>query len=395
MPDEIESLTLAYSGGLDSSVLLHLFASVKCNVNVLHVNHNLNPNAVDWEAFCAEQAAQYGLSYRSVDIKIHATGHGIEAAAREKRYAVFAEHCPANSVLFTAHHADDQTETLLLRILRGTGIRGLCGMPIQRNIGQGLLLRPLLPFKRAELEAYATQHQLNYIVDASNFDTCFTRNYVRHDLMPQLSQQFVGIEKNLATLRANCEDANELLGEYTKMLYGMCKCEEKTQLNLGWFKNLKTVQQRAVLRYWLCNVNGLQAPSREQLLAFQGSFLSAKKDKAPQFKLGEFECRRYQQTLYLLPQVRITPEPGIQIWNPKQPIEGAEKLNLPAGSCLEVKYRVGGERFHPAGRIGSHPLKKLMQEWQIPPWERDRVPLLYYEGQLVCVIKYAVSNQYT
>ena len=110
-------------------------------------------------------------------------------------------------------------------------------------------MRSLLPFRRAELEAYATQHQLSYIVDASNFDTCFTRNYVRHDLLLQLSQQFVGLNKNLATLQANCVDADELLAEYTKMLYGICQRDHKSQLNLVWLKNLKTAQQRAVLRY--------------------------------------------------------------------------------------------------------------------------------------------------
>lgn len=398
LPKTVEKLIVAYSGGLDSSVLLHLLAtnvSVGKAVEVLHINHQLSAHASVWENHCRDRAKYYNLPYHVETIAISKQGQGLEAAARTARHMVFKKYAKSNCAILTAHHADDQAETVMLRILRGTGIRGLAAIPAQRRLNQGFLLRPLLKATRNQLEWYAKCWQLSFITDESNFDYKFTRNLVRHRIFPDLKRYFHDVSQQLINLQTNANEADQLLTEYAATLFVECKLPDKKQLNLTKLKRLSSSQQRLVLRYWLVNLNNLIAPTRQQLLMIQGGLVFASIDKQPIVKLGNLLCRRYGESLYLIPVER--PDCRFQYFNwdlrtvlltPSGKLDPQlvrRNVNLPKNPILSVRYRQGGERFHPAGRVGSHPLKKCFQEWRIPPWERDFIPLLYFNDELIYV----------
>jgi len=183
---------VGFSGGLDSTVLLHALAQLHLPVPVraLHINHQISPNADAWQIQCAEFCAQYSIPFHAEKVRVENTGKGIEDAARAVRYSVFEKNLAPNDFLLTAHHANDQAETLLLRLMRGTGPRGLAAMAAVRALGAGSLVRPLLHFTRAELEAYARLHQLSWVDDESNLDNDYDRNFLRNQVIPLLHNRW-------------------------------------------------------------------------------------------------------------------------------------------------------------------------------------------------------------
>lgn len=405
LPEKIDTVYIAFSGGLDSSVLLDQLATdppLNTTLCVLHINHQLSEHATAWEAHCEAQAKKYHLDYQVETVSVENEGKGLEAAARQARYAVFAKYAKSNCAIVTAHHADDQVETVLQRILRGTGIAGLTGIPMQRKLAQGYLLRPLLETTRVQLIQYATDNKLDFITDESNFDCAHTRNLLRHKILPELQEHFSGVAEQLLSLQANAADAEQLLVEYAAVLFAKCKLSDKQQINCAELKKLSEQQQRLVIRYWLIQHNQLMAPSREQLRQLLQAVLPAAEDKQPSIKFGELLCQRYQQQLYLTP-LQLPDVAGEHFqWDLKTPLQTPvgkldhhkvrQHVNLPDEVLLDVQFRKGGENFHPAGRQGTHPLKKCLQEWQIPPWQRNSIPLLYYNKQLIYVYGYAVSE---
>jgi len=209
---------VAYSGGLDSHVLLHALAAVReqlpAPLVAVHVNHNLQSAAADWDAHCRAVCADLNIEYRSLSVDArHANGESPEAAARAARYRAITELLPAGQVLLTAHHQDDQAETLLLQLLRGAGPKGLAAMPESSALGQGRLLRPLLAVSRAELQAYAEQQELRWIEDPSNAQLDYDRNYLRHNILPLLQQRWPATSAVLARGARHQADAAQLLYE--------------------------------------------------------------------------------------------------------------------------------------------------------------------------------------
>lgn len=392
---------LAFSGGLDSAVLLHLLQDYRRAhpgappLVAIHVNHNLQAAAADWERHCERVCAALEVPLRVCRVAVDSDGRGVEAAARDARYRALAGALFPGDVVFFAHHQDDQVETLLLRWLRGAGLRGLQGMPALRPLGPGLLARPLLAWPRAALEAYARRQRLEWIDDPSNADTGFDRNYLRHEVLPLLAQRWpayrdsvVRSARQLGSAAAVLEQllpapapCATLLGDPGIPVSGLLQGPGDT----GWL----------VLQQWLAE-QGLPLPPR----APAGEFLRQLRSGggSPELAWSGQRLRRFGDGVYLLPADRAAVPGAVHRVAPGTALElaGAGSLELvPAGSgpgimlqpgeALAVRNRSGGERCQPLGRARSQRLKKLLQEAGVPPWWRDRLPLLYLGDELVAV----------
>lgn len=297
--NEAERLCVGLSGGCDSVVLLHALKSLALSnpLSAIHVHHGLSPNADRWAAFCAAYCQRLGvpLLIRHVTVPI-ATGLGLEAAAREARYAAFAE-ADADCLLL-AQHRGDQAETVLMNILRGAGVVGAAGMPVERAFGGMRLLRPLLTCSRSDIEAYARSVSLDWIEDESNADTALTRNYVRRDLMPVLSGRFPQAEAALAQSAAHFAEAAELLDELAE--HDWQKVRDEDSACIPELRTLSLARIKNLLRYRLRQL-GWQVPVQSRLDEFARQLLCAAPDRHPELRLPAGIMRLAQRRLRWLP----------------------------------------------------------------------------------------------
>ena len=394
---------VAYSGGLDSHVLLHALVRVRDRLDVdigaVHVNHALQADADSWEEHCSNVCRDLGVSYVSLRVDATAaTGDSPEAAARDARYAALAEWLPAGECLLTAQHQDDQAETLLLQLLRGSGVNGLAAMPVLGELGRGQLLRPLLSLGRRQLLAYAEANGLCWTEDPSNRDLAFDRNFLRARVFPLLQERWPSAAAALSRSAAHCAEAASLLEHLGDQDLADVRTGREGRLSLARLLALPPERQRNVLRHWIRQATAA-VPSAAVLARLLNDVLQSRRDAEPCVRWGGYEVRRYRDDLYLLKQ---RPEP-----DSSRVLEWllTESLSLPdAGgvlnasretgrgirasaveSAVQVGWRRGGERCLPAGRGQHHSLKKLFQEQGIPPWERSRIPLIYIDDQLVAV----------
>ena len=261
-------------------------------------------------------------------------------------------------------------------------------MSIYSSLGQGLLVRPLLAFKREELLIYARENQLKWVDDESNENHRFDRNYIRHSVLPIIQKRWPAITPLLAQTAAHCSEANEILDEQAKEDCKATPCGHPNGLSVKKLLSLSQARRKNVLRYWF-RKQGLAIPNTQHLERLEEDVLLTKPDANPKLCWGDVEIRRYRDDLLVDTSLRsfVHPTPSIQ-WERKLG-QGLSPQIDP--DSLQIRYRIGGERIHPQGRQGSHPLKKLFQEWGIPPWERDQIPLLYHGDLLVCVVGYCVS----
>ncbi|MEN9479056.1 MAG: tRNA lysidine(34) synthetase TilS [Pseudomonadota bacterium] len=280
-----EPLALGLSGGCDSLVLLHLLASLGLGqrLSAIHVHHGLSPSADAWADFCTDFCARLDISLdvQSVTVNLK-SGQGIEAAARQARYAAFSN-CAAPTILL-AHHQGDQAETLLFNLLRGAGVAGAAGMADERRHGDIRILRPLLNVPRSALEAYAVANQLSWIEDESNTDTRFTRNFLRHDVLTVISQRFPAAEQNLAQAAGHFSEAAVLLDALAEEDWQMARDVET--LNLRRLRPLGAARIKNLLRYRLRQM-AWQTPVATRLDEFVRQLLSAAPDRHPELKLDK------------------------------------------------------------------------------------------------------------
>jgi tRNA(Ile)-lysidine synthase len=400
-------IVLGFSGGLDSTVLLHLLATLRGQGRLagelcaLHVHHGLQPQADVWLEHCKAHAETLGVVFAARRVRVSAApGDSPEAAAREARYEAFEAFLPAEAALVLAHHADDQVETVLLHLLRGSGPRGLAGMPRQRVLGAGQLLRPLLGASRIQILQYAQQHQLEWIEDPSNGDSRYTRNLLRNDLVPALQAKIPHLPKGVLRSAGLQAEAEELLGELAAGDLAAAQGEQRNQLQLPTLAQWSPARVRNLLRLW---VRGLQAElggcdiTHQALQHCVEQLIPARDDAAPVIAWGEpalrLELRRFRDCLFLVKPMPALPE--VLPWKPECALElpgvlGALRCETGEGTApspgswpaLEVRFRRGGERLQQAGRP-TRSLKHLLQEAGVPPWLRPCVPLVYCDGVLL------------
>ncbi len=418
----ISSLWLAYSGGLDSSVLLSLLAqlapSLAIPVTALHVDHGLSANAGDWRAHCESVCHQLKVGFESHSVTVNSRGQGLENAARQARYRVFEQSLPKGGLLLTAHHLNDQAETLLLRLMRGAGPKGLAAMPASRPLGRGHLLRPLLDISQQQLRDYAEACQLRWVDDDSNVDLNFSRNYLRHKVMPLLEQRWPDFSGRWQQAAQLCRQTDQLADQWAEQ--DLALADEQPErlgfsLSLPLLESLSEARRSQLWRYWLC-LRGADSPSQSQLQQLEQQLLVGRRDAEPQVSWGKTLLRRYRQRLYLLPaqllscrdlEVADEASPEHLCPVPEQSLnlprggcfrlsaagdDGGLALRLPVSSPWQLRYRRGGERCRPSDRQHSQSLKKLLQEYGVEPWLRDRLPLLYVDGELAAVGDYWVCQ---
>ncbi|MHB8743269.1 MAG: tRNA lysidine(34) synthetase TilS [Sulfuricaulis sp.] len=396
-------LTVAFSGGVDSCVLLHalwwLREAMPRHITAVHVDHGLHPDSAEWAVFA--KAICDGLNVPCAVERIRVSGisgHGLEAAARRERYACLARYVSAGEVLLTGHHLDDQAETLLLQLLRGAGVHGLAAMPEMKTFSAGRIGRPLLGFTRSQLMAYAEQQKLKWIDDTSNDDTRFSRNYLRHRVFPLLEHRWPGAARQIARSAGIAAEAAQLLDSLAETDWPVCRVPGCFSLSVTALRRLPSPRQRNLIRYWLRR-QGFQAPSALHLDQVMAQVASEPRSRQALVCWPEAEIWRYRDELMALKPHATTDSALKMSWNLRETlvIPGVGLLRAVAvhgdglsqervgKSPLVVGLRQGGEVCQLPGRSHHHKLKKLLQETSVPPWERHRLPLIYVDDELAAV----------
>jgi len=388
---------LAFSGGLDSSVLLHQLVNwqrqqPQLRVRALHVHHGLSPNADRWAAHCQQQCQQWHIPCEVLRVQVDARAGGIEAAARTARYQALFTHLQPGEYLLTAQHLDDQAETLLLALKRGSGPAGLAAMPQQRQVNGHWHLRPLLNLSRQQLEAYAVGHQLDWIDDESNADRRYDRNFLRLRVLPLLTQRWGHFAEATARSAALCAEQETLLDELLSDALSDLTSGDGA-LAITPLESMTSVRRAALLRRWLA-IHNAAMPSRAMLHRIWEEVAQAREDAAPCVYLNGFEVRRYKGRLWwvkstpsLTDVVLAWPSPHDALELPYQ--RGTVSLTAPghvrlpnADEPVTVRFKASGV-LHIVGRNGGRKLKKIWQENNVPPWLRDTTPLLFYGETLI------------
>jgi tRNA(Ile)-lysidine synthase len=413
---QIRRFVVAYSGGMDSHVLLHAL-STKCSefdglqVMAVHVNHGLSENASEWSAHCATQCENLGVSFVCVDVNATPDkGESPEAAARDARYLAFSGLVKEGDCLLTAHHQDDQAETLLIQLLRGAGPRGLAAMPLVSDFEPGWHARPLLDVARTELEAYAKDQKLSWVDDESNFDTGYDRNFLRHEILPLLKKRFPATASTLSRTSTLCAEAADLLAvnarnDYRSTVVGENRFSANELYDLG------ELRARNVLHQWFRD-NKYPTPTSAQMKRIWQDVVCTSDESCPLVTWSGVEVRRYRDIIYVSMALEQHDVKQVLQWNMDEPLVVAglgrlscmshrtkEHIHLLsekrlAGRVIEARFRQGGEEIKPVGRNGHHSLKKLFQEEGIVPWERDRLPLLYVDDELIAVADLWIADGY-
>ncbi|GLK87953.1 tRNA lysidine(34) synthetase TilS [Pseudomonas turukhanskensis] len=388
---------IALSGGLDSTVLLHLLASLGHTehlppLHAIHIHHGLQAAADGWPAHCQRLCDGLGVPLQIISVQV-APVASVERAAREARYQAFTQVVGEGEVLLTAQHRDDQAETLLFRLLRGAGVRGLAGIPASRPLGRGMVIRPLLECSREQLLAYAVEHGLSWVEDPTNADPSYARNHLRHQVFPQFAAHWPQAAQTLARSAAHLREAQGLLDD----LAALDLAPAQSQSPFSWLRlpslalqpllDLSPERQRNALRHWLAPLTLL--PDSEHWAGWT-DLRDAASDAKPIWRLAQGELHREGGRLWWLS--------GDWLRAPRQPpswLETTEALHLAANGQLrfqgeapqgplQVRYRQGGEVLNIPGR-GHRDLKRLLNEHAIPAFVRARLPLLFRDDELLAV----------
>ncbi|CAB5523588.1 tRNA(Ile)-lysidine synthase [Pseudomonas putida] len=396
---------VAFSGGLDSTVLLQLLADYARRhrappLRAVHIHHGLQAAADDWPQHCQSICDGLGLELQVIHVQV-TPGASLEQAARDARYAAFAQVLGAGEVLFTGQHREDQAETLLFRLLRGAGLRGLAAMPAARPLGQGWLARPLLAVGRAQLLAQANAQGLCWIEDPSNANTTYARNYLRGEVFPVLNHRWPQAASNLARSAGHLGEALGLLDELAADdLAGAAQGAPFAwlgldSLDLAALEALSPARQRNALQYWLSRRTRL--PDARHWAGWD-SLRDAVVDAQPVWRLGDGELQRSHGRIWWLKGQWLVPVKGVLAWaDPSVP------LTLPGNGCVsvqgdcppgevQVRYRQGGEMLEVPGR-GRRDLKRLLNELQVPHFVRSRLPLLWQGERLLAVANLPLAGQ--
>jgi tRNA(Ile)-lysidine synthase len=409
-----EPVAIAFSGGLDSSVLLHLVRAAigDAPLFAFHIHHGLSPNADAWEAHCAAECARRGIAFVARRVTLGDRKAGTEASARQARYAALGELCREHGVklLLTAHHLDDQAETILLQMARGAGPAGLSGMDAH-NTAPGLLgsadivlARPLLGASRAQLEACKAAHGISHIDDESNADTRFTRNALRHTVMPALALAFPGYQERFARSAAHARSAQRLLTELAEQDLQAGLLDDS--IAVDHLRALGEDRRNNLLRHWF-GVRGMRIPSAAWLAEMIVQLLEARDGAQLLVTHPDCEVRRHRGRVYLAPKPRelagaeedeyderpvqhfrwsgeasiAFPDYGGTLhFDPAEQGIAAEWLQR---QQLTISFRRGGERLKLAPNRPTRGLKQHHQAMGTPAWQRSRLPVVGMPGQLL------------
>jgi tRNA(Ile)-lysidine synthase len=386
-------LCVAFSGGPDSTALLHALAQLpearERGLRALHVDHALHPQSAHWAMQCEAICNAWQVELRILKVHVaRASGDGIEAAAREARYAALADALRDGERLLLGHHRDDQIETVLLKLLRGAGPEGLGGMRAQRELGRGILWRPLLELPRKTLLDYAAAHGLGFVTDPSNDDRRYSRNRLRHEVLPVLAAHWPHAgDAIMHSARLSRAAADALATQWQAALNTLL--DPSTQsLDAGGWSGLAPALREPLLDHWL-HERGCTAPTTAQRVQIERQ-IHAREGRVPCIRWSGTELHVWKGRLWARqPRPSFDPQ-----W--ESPWLG-EPLVLPDGGRLTlsspvalsrpltVRLRRGGERMRPAGDAHTRELRDLFQQAGLPPWQRTACPLIYDGETLLAV----------
>jgi tRNA(Ile)-lysidine synthase len=402
---DADRFLVALSGGVDSSVLLHVLATLRQTGDItaplaaLHVNHGLSDSADLWQQHCSEACAALEVALTCVRVQIAAGDGGLEARARQARYAAFARHVGQGDVLMLAHHLDDQIETGLLRLFRGGGLQG---MPASRRLGAAVLLRPLLGHHRHDLLDYAMRHNVSWIEDESNLDLVHDRNYLRHTVMPGIAERWPGLTRRLIASLERHHEARSIVESVATS--DMRDCLTQETLAVDGLQGFEPLRQREILRRFVVLTSGRLGddtrvagtqPSNAAVDEFLRQLASKGRDSTdlrPVMTLSGFDLMTYRGRVHGVshrfqasaedPAVGFVGVPGADAGLPPTfAVTVAQGLGIRDFNeiSFSIVVRRGGER------VGSKSVKRVLAEMAIPPWLRSRIPLVYTDDQVVAI----------
>ncbi|KGQ33340.1 tRNA lysidine(34) synthetase TilS [Gallibacterium anatis] len=406
-----KAFLVGLSGGVDSTVLLHLFVRLSeqmpLKFRAIHIHHGISNNSDYWLDHCRQLCQQFNVSFcfEKVQIQDHSN---IEAQARQARYQAIQKHLNSNEMLVTAHHLDDQSETFLLALKRGSGVKGLAAMPTLSLLFSVPIFRPLLRVTRRQLEQYLVANHLNAIFDESNDDLRYERNFLRHQVLPLLRQRWATIDQAIVRSAQHCAEQEQLLEELLQPIFQQHLMQDNS-LNLKGFHDYSLRKQRYLLRYWFAHLQQ-PMPSQKQLQVLLDEVVGAKNDRQPELQLNQKVVRRYQQQLYLTPIYQ-------DLRAIKLPIQSGESVSLPDSLgelrceqqpqqlCFawqqqqlilplpQAPYRITvGFHYSKTVKIKANAkhtdIKKVWQMLAVPPWQRNRIPLIFINDRLQGAVGY-------
>jgi len=404
----LEKFYIAYSGGLDSTVLLHAMHAAKLPIHAVHINHHLQAFSNDWQKHCVKFCSDLSIPIIVKDAQItKQPQQSLEDIARQARYTLLMDELNKRSALVTAHHQDDVAETVLLQLLRGAGAAGMAAMPASKKLALGIHLRPLLAYSRADLLEYAKKHDLHWVEDPSNESTEFDRNYLRKEVMPMIAKRWPSASQTLSRAAELQAQALNCLHDLGEIDIQAARTNQPDVLEVTALQALSAERLNNVLRYWIRS-NDIRMPSKKIMQRIVKDIVHKEEiETSPLQTWKEGEIRRFRNLLYLMRPLKPHDASQVFCWKIDQPlfIESLERtlsleeleaqdIMLPDGVMeLTVKFREGGERLKPFGSKQHRSLKNLLQEADIPPWERVRIPMLYHQDQLLSVLGYWNCSQ--
>ncbi len=402
-----QRFAIAYSGGLDSTALLHLahvYAKAhSVSLFAFHVHHGISPNADAWLAHCEKECERLGVHFDVRRIDMSGRGrHGVEQAARIARYAALGELCRQHGLplLLTAHHQDDQAETVLLQLLRGSGVAGMSGMdalntaPDLLGDAYTMIGRPLLAATRAELEMFVAQRGVAFVEDESNADLRYARNALRHAIMPSLGRYFPGFQQRLARAAEHARSAQGMLDELAGQ--DLARCAVGNGIDISRLRQIGTERIDNLLRHWFA-LHGVRMPSTAWLAEMRVQLLNAREDAQVRVTHPDCEIRRHRGVIHMVPRMTDDGMKSLQVafrWS------GEAEIRFPAyggslhfdaaaegmdadwlrGQELRLRYRRGGEKLKLASDRATKSLKHHFQDLDVPAWERMRLPVVVSDG---------------
>jgi tRNA(Ile)-lysidine synthase len=405
-----ENIYIAYSGGIDSHVLLHLCASIdrlKAKITAVYVNHGLQLEAKNWGLHCKQVCDNLGVKFVGLTVDAQAIpGESPEEAARNARYAALKPLLAKDDLLLVAQHSEDQLETVLLQLFRGSGLKGLSGMPPSTAFGQGKLVRPLLDVTKNAIIDYAEANQLVWIEDPSNQQSHYDRNFLRNGIIPLLMQRWPSLDKIVSRSAKHCANAQGLLDTLADDWLTSVMIPGDNALSINRLQSYSLLQQALIVRQWFQRL-GLKMPSEDFVQRILEQAVAAREDAGPILATQGHCIRRYRNALYCLKPSKeklvgelIWPsgEPSLQIAGDATYEIVGSSSGIPVvqwrNAKITVKFRAGGETIELPGRKGHHALKKLYQEAGIPPWERVRTPLIFLDDKLAAVGEHWVCAEF-
>ncbi len=398
-------------------MLMHLMhcASQQSDFSLLalHLDHNIDSNSEKWMEFCKDFCVSRDIPFRSERLnQFNPSTRVPEHEARFARYSWLSGQIADGDLLLTGHHKNDQAETLMLNLMRGSGARGLSGIQEATPFGRVILVRPLLRYTKEQILEYATNHDLSYIHDPANDDLRYDRNYLRHLVLPALQERWEAAIENICRSAKHLSDSRTLLDELAEIDVASCRAIGSAFLSIGYqlklteLRKLSRARQINLIRFWIRS-HSIPEPGRQTL----DNFLNTAVEGSAEYSEMDWEGYKlylFQKNLYLTPNITLKPLEGKVKWNLKEPLvlerEGIKLIPTPVvGKGIDVNrlslpvsvgFRKGGERFRMPGRQHSSKLKKLLQAHSIPPWERKMLPLIYDEEELVAVVPWQISDSY-